>query len=172
MDARRKQCAHADYFTRDNVAIATVYGGDGLRYCTLTLYGVARRSVLCQLEPRHIDVSCSCAPARAQDVRCLVQWYDIVGKVHVANGQRGAVRHGSRPRPDAAEKEARSRSTRLRNQEKRNVTTYPYIYIGSMPNASHAAAISKAKNELKRAARLPRRKEMKMEGRMRENGLR
>ena len=73
MDARRKQCAHADYFTRDNVAIATVYGGDGLRYCTLTLYGVARRSVLCQLEPRHVDVSCSCAPARAQDVRCLVQ---------------------------------------------------------------------------------------------------
>ena len=56
MDARRKQCAHADYFTRDNVAIATVYGGDGLRYCTLTLYGVARRSVLCQLEPRHVDV--------------------------------------------------------------------------------------------------------------------
>ena len=50
--------------------------------------------------------------------------------------------------------------------------TYPYIYIGSMPNASHEAAISKAKNELKRAARLPRRKEMKMEGRMRENGLR
>ena len=159
-------------FTRDNVAIATVYGGDGLRYCTLTLCGVARRSVLCQLEPRHVDVSCSCAPARAQDVRCLVQWYGIVGKVHVANGQRGAVRHGSRPRPDAAEKEARSRSTRLRNQEKRNVMTYPCIYIGSMPNASHEAAISKAKNELKRAARLPRRKEMKMEGRMRENGLR
>jgi len=41
-----------------------------------------------------------------------------------------------------------------------------------MPNASHAAAISKAKNELKRAARLPSQKEMKMEGRMRENGLR
>ena len=73
MDARRKQCAHADYFTRDDVAIATVYGGDGLRYCTLTLCGVARRSVLCQLEPRHVDVSCSCAPARAQDVKCSVQ---------------------------------------------------------------------------------------------------
>ena len=72
MDARRKQCAHADYFTRDNVAIATVYGGDGLRYCMLTLCGVARRSVLCQLEPRHVDVSCSCAPAHAQDVKCLI----------------------------------------------------------------------------------------------------
>ena len=72
MDARRKQCAHADYFTRDNVAIATVYGGDGLRYCTLALCGVARRSVLCQLEPRHVDVSCSCAPAHAQDVKCLI----------------------------------------------------------------------------------------------------
>ena len=117
-------------------------------------------------------MSCSCAPARAQDVKCSVQSYGIVSRASVANGQRGAVRHGSRPRPDAAEKEARSRSTRLRNQEKRNVMTYPYIYIGSMPNASHEAAISKAKNDLKRAARLPRRDEMKMEGRMRENGLR
>ena len=73
MDARRKQCAHADYFTRDNVAIATVYGGDGLRYCTLTLCGVARRSVLRQPEPRHGDVSFSCAPARAQDTRRCMQ---------------------------------------------------------------------------------------------------
>ena len=59
MDARRKQCAHADYFTRDNVAIATVYGGDGLRYCTLTLCGVARRSVHRQRESSHADVNCA-----------------------------------------------------------------------------------------------------------------
>ena len=73
MDARRKQRAHADYLTRDNVAIATVCGGDGLRYCTLTLCGVARRSVLRQPEPRHGDVSFSCAPARAQDTRRCMQ---------------------------------------------------------------------------------------------------
>ena len=59
VDARRKACAHADDFRQSSVAIATVCVADDRRCCTLTLCGVARRSVHRQRESSHADVNCA-----------------------------------------------------------------------------------------------------------------
>ena len=59
MDARGKICANACDFCVIDVARATVCFGDDRRCCTLTLCGVARRSVHRQRESSHADVNCA-----------------------------------------------------------------------------------------------------------------
>ena len=72
LDARRNKGVYADNFMKDSVAIATVWLGDGRRCCTLTLCVAVQRSVLRQVESCLGDVKCSCASARAQEVRCAM----------------------------------------------------------------------------------------------------
>ena len=149
LDARRKQWVHADYFMEDNVAIATVWVGDDRQCCTWTLCGVVGRSVLRQLESRHVDVSCWCAPARAQDVRVSNGNYGILGRARIAKGQRVPVRQGTPARPEAAEKEAHPRSTRQKSLGKRSLIPEYYTIACSMQNTSAMACAIKEKNVLK-----------------------
>ena len=73
MDARGKRCANACDFCVIDVARATVFFGDDLRYCAQTLSGTARRSVLRQACSGHVDVNCARVPAYALKVK--IQYY-------------------------------------------------------------------------------------------------
>ena len=172
MDARRKQWVHADYFMEDNVAIATVWVGDDRQCCTWTLCGVVGRSVLRQLESRHVDVSCWCAPARAQDVRVSNGNYGLLGRARIAKGQRVPVRQGTPARPEAAEKEAHPRSTGPKYRETRSALPLYYTLACSMQNASIVACATKEENDLKVPRAFRRWREKNAKYLMRENCLR
>ena len=69
LDARRKQCIHADDFGESNVAIATVCNADDRWCCTLTPCVAAQRFAPARSEALHVPVHHALKPAQVREPR-------------------------------------------------------------------------------------------------------